>query len=93
MKEKITRLTEATFNEYKNSLESTKRQKDKQVIDYEDYLKVEHWYLYKAIDKNVANIVNKAKTHQKFMEKLLFTQNKVPFSVHDERIRYFYVNF
>jgi secreted Zn-dependent insulinase-like peptidase len=29
MKEKITGLTEATFNEYKNSLESTKRQKDK----------------------------------------------------------------
>jgi hypothetical protein len=64
----------------------------KPVIDYLDYLQVEHWYLYKALDKNVANVINKAKNHQKFLEELLFLERIVPFDIDKEHIRYFYIN-
>jgi hypothetical protein len=65
---------------------------DKRVINYLDYLEVEHWYLFKALDKNVANVINKAKNHQKFLEQLLFLEQEIPFDIDKEHIRYFYVN-
>ena len=64
----------------------------KPVIDYDDYLKVENWYLTEAIDKNVSNIINKAKKHRAFVERLLFTEEKVPFQIYNERIKELYVN-
>jgi hypothetical protein len=65
---------------------------DKPMIDYLDFLTVENWYLYKAIDKNISNIINKAKVHQKFLEELLFLERKVQFDIDQEKIRFFYVN-
>ena len=65
---------------------------EKQLIGYADYLEVEDWYLHKSLDKNVANIVNKAKEQKAFIEKLLFTEAKVPFSIYEDRIRYLHVN-
>ena len=64
----------------------------KTVIDYADYLVVEEWYLYEALDKNVANVVNKAKLHQKFLEELLFLERKTRFDIDKEGVRYFYIN-
>ena len=64
----------------------------KTVIDYADYLVVEDWYLYKALDKNVANVVNKAKLHQNFLEELLFLERKTRFDIDKEGVRYFYIN-
>jgi AAA-like domain len=64
----------------------------KPLIDYMDYLAVEDWYLYKALDKNVANVINKAKKHQKFLEELLFLERKTRFDIDVEEIRFFYVN-
>ena len=64
----------------------------KPVINYMDYLAVEDWYLYKALDKNVANVINKAKKHQKFLEELLFLERKVRFDIDTEEIRFFYIN-
>jgi hypothetical protein len=64
----------------------------KPVIDYMDYLVVEDWYLYKALDKNVANVINKTKKHQEFLEKLLFLDKKVRFDIDTEEIRFFYIN-
>lgn len=49
----------------------------KPAITYEDYLKVEDWYLRLAIDKNVANILNKAKQYRSFVERLLYTDEEV----------------
>jgi len=72
--------------------ELVKRSKGKPVIDYEKYLEVEHWYLRKAIDKNVANIVSKAKKHRRFLEGLLFREAKVSFNVNREEIKFLYVN-
>jgi hypothetical protein len=61
-------------------------------FDYKDYLEVENWYLYEALDKNVANVMNKAKAHQKFLEELLFIERKVKFDIDRESIRYFHIN-
>jgi hypothetical protein len=65
---------------------------NKPIIDYLDYLTVEDWYLYKALDKNVANFINKAKVHQKFLEELLFLERKTKFDIDKEAIRFFYTN-
>jgi hypothetical protein len=64
----------------------------KPLIDYMDYLVVEDWYLYDALDKNVANVINKAKKHQRFLEQLLFLDRKVRFDIDTEEIRFFYIN-
>lgn len=66
--------------------------KDKSLITYDDYLKVEDWYLTKALDKNIANIINKAKKHQPFVERLLFTDAKVPFQIYKDNIKELYAN-
>jgi AAA-like domain len=65
---------------------------DKQMIDYLDYLIVEEWYLFEALDKNVANVINKAKKHQKFLEELLFLERKARFDIDREEVRFFYTN-
>ncbi|MEY4927617.1 MAG: hypothetical protein RI894_2053, partial [Bacteroidota bacterium] len=36
------------------ALELTTRYPEKPLFDYADYLEVEDWYLYEAIDKNVS---------------------------------------
>ncbi len=64
----------------------------KQLITYDDYLEVENWYLKKGMDKNVANIVNKAKKYRPFVERLLFTEAKIDFQIYREDIRELYVN-
>ena len=66
--------------------------RDKPVIDYLDYLVVEDWYLFKTLDKNVANIINKAKTHQKILEELLFLERRTRFDIDKESIRFFHIN-
>jgi hypothetical protein len=65
---------------------------NKQLIDYDDYLLVEQWYLKLGIDKNVSNIVNKGKKHKNFLQQLLFTEAKIPFQIYRDYIRELYVN-
>jgi len=65
---------------------------DKKVIEYEDYLVVEDWYINEAIDKNVSNIVNKATQHRAFVERLLFTENKIPFRIDRPAIKMLHTN-
>ena len=64
----------------------------KKLIEYEDYLVVEDWYLNKSIDKNVSNIVNKAKKYRGFVESLLFTEHKVPFRIDRPAIKELHTN-
>jgi AAA-like domain len=64
----------------------------KAVIQYEDYLQVEEWYLEVAIDKNVSNIINKAQKYRDFIQKLLFTEAKIRFQINQTHIRELYVN-
>lgn len=65
---------------------------DKKMIEYEDYLVVEDWYINQAIDKNVSNIVNKATQHRAFVERLLFTENKIPFRIDRPAIKLLHTN-
>jgi hypothetical protein len=65
---------------------------DKPLITYADYLAVEDWYLTEAMDKNVSNIINKATQYRPFIEKLLFTEAKVPFQINRAAIKFLFVN-
>ena len=68
------------------------RNPDKKILDYDDYLKVEHWYLNIAIDKNFANILNQARKERQFVERLLFTEDQIPFKIDRESIKLLHVN-
>lgn len=68
------------------------RNPGKRKITYADYLKVEDWYLTEAIDKNFANILNKARQHRTFLETLLFTDVEIPFSIDQEAIKVLHTN-
>ena len=64
----------------------------KPIMGYSDYLIVEDWYLTEAMDKNISNIINKARQYRPFVERLLFTEAKIPFQINREEIRLLYVN-
>ena len=65
---------------------------DKQVIEYNDYLKVEDWFLTEAIDKNINNIINKAEEHREFVELLLFEDVSIRFHINRAEIKTLFVN-
>ncbi len=65
---------------------------DKKRLTYNDYLRTEQWYLNVAIDKNISNVLNKADDHRRFVEKLLFTRNKVPYRINDNAIKELHAN-
>jgi hypothetical protein len=65
---------------------------NKRVIEYADYLDVEKWYLRRNLDKNVANIINKGNKYKPFVQRLLFTDTKIPFQIYQEHIKELYVN-
>ena len=64
----------------------------KETLTYDDYLKVEDWYLTEAIDKNFSNILNKAKEQRNFVERLLFTEENIPFEIDRESIKILHTN-
>ncbi|MDI9337784.1 MAG: hypothetical protein QM539_05075, partial [Alphaproteobacteria bacterium] len=68
------------------------RYKDRKTLEVKDYLEVEHWYLNVAIDKNFSNILNKAKEERPFVERLLFTEDKIPFKIDRDSIKLLYIN-
>ncbi len=73
------------------ALQLTEKNPQKALLDYDDYLKVEDWYLNRAIDKNISNIVNKAKLHRRLIERLLFDEKDYPFKIYNEDLRFLHV--
>ncbi|MDX2247432.1 MAG: AAA-like domain-containing protein [Bacteroidia bacterium] len=65
---------------------------EKPAIEYEDYLQVEDWYLRVAIDKNFENIHAKAREERAFVERLLFTSDKIPFVIDRPAIKLLHTN-
>ncbi len=65
---------------------------DKKILDYDDYLKVEDWYLTEAIDKNFANILKIAEKERSFVERLLFTEDEIPFKIDRPSIKLLHTN-
>ncbi len=74
------------------ALRLTEKNQQKPLLDYDDYLKVEDWYLYKAIDKNISNIINKAKNEQRLIESLLFSETEKRFDIDNQSQRYLHIN-
>jgi AAA-like domain len=68
------------------------RYPDKAILNYEDYLKVEDWYMTEAIDKNIANIRNKAEEYRSFVERILFTEADIEFTIEREAIKVLHTN-
>ncbi|MGA1866909.1 MAG: AAA-like domain-containing protein [bacterium] len=60
-------------------------------ITLKDYWKCLDYYLREKIDKNISNIVSKAKKEKELMLKILFTE-EVLYTIDDERMTYLLVN-
>ena len=65
---------------------------NKAMFDYADYIVVEKDYLQFSLDKNVSNIINKGEKHRAFIERLLFTEEKIEFQIYRENIKELFVN-
>ncbi len=65
---------------------------EKKVINYNDYLKVEQWYLTRVIDKNISNVIKVAKQYREFVENLLFVNDIVKFSIDKPAIEALHTN-
>ncbi|MBM7560489.1 hypothetical protein JOC61_002306 [Marinitoga litoralis] len=69
-----------------------KKAKNEKIITKYYFEKTLDDYLRKYIDKNIANIINKAKKEEKLIKRILFEPEEVEFSIYDERINYLYLN-
>jgi Holliday junction resolvasome RuvABC ATP-dependent DNA helicase subunit len=65
--------------------------KNQNPVDYTTYLEVEDWYTNQVIDKNISNILNKAKHERRLVERLLFEESEYPFKIYDEATRFLHV--
>ncbi len=74
------------------ALQLVERNPEKPTLTAADYFIVEDWYLRHAIDKNVANIINKATEYQEFVERLLFTDTEIPFEIERPAIKFLHTN-
>ncbi len=93
VKEKVYNITSGQpglVNGFAHKL--TERCEGKEVITYGDYLKVEDWYIKAAIDKNISNVINKAKMYRRFVERLLFKEEKIEFDIERESIKLLHLN-
>jgi len=61
-------------------------------IDIKSLNEVIWQFLHKRIDKNISNIVAKAKEHKDFMMKVLFSEEEIPFEIDDEKVKYLSIN-
>ena len=93
IKQKISEITAnqpGLVNGFANQLVA--RHPNKKMLDYQDYLEVEQWYLTRVIDKNVSNIIKYAKQERPFVEQLLFVDKKIPFSIDRPAIEKLHTN-
>ncbi|MCP4702501.1 MAG: hypothetical protein GY862_37430, partial [Gammaproteobacteria bacterium] len=63
-----------------------------QPMTMEDYYKAQHHFLTERFDKNIINIVQKAREKRNFMLKLIFGAESIPFTVHDADMAWLYAN-
>lgn len=63
-----------------------------QPVSIDAFYKTLRHFLTERLDKNILNVVQKAKQKQSFMLRLLFDDNPIPFTVDDEDIAYLHAN-
>jgi len=59
-------------------------------ISMDDFYTMQKYFLTTKLDKNILNIVSKAKNKKEFMLKLLFSGGEIPFTIDDPDISYLY---
>ncbi|WP_052913444.1 AAA-like domain-containing protein [Marinitoga sp. 1197] len=69
-----------------------KKAKGEKIITEKHFEKTLYDYMYVYIDKNIANIINKAKNEKDLIMKILFEPNNVEFNIYDENIKFLYLN-
>lgn len=69
-----------------------KKAKNENIITKEHFEKTYFDFTRKYIQKNISNIINKAKNEKDLMMKILFDPESVDFDISDERIKYLYLN-
>ncbi|MCE7989849.1 MAG: ATP-binding protein [Caldilinea sp. CFX5] len=68
---------------------ATDRSQPVRMADFYPTLK---YFLTERFDKNILNIVQKAREKRAFMLKLLFSETAIPFNIHDTEIAYLYTH-
>jgi len=61
-------------------------------VTMEHYYRAQQHFLTERFDKNIINIVQKARGKKNFMLKLLFNEESLPFSIHEPDIAWLYAN-
>ncbi|RKZ53488.1 MAG: hypothetical protein DRQ99_31730 [Candidatus Parabeggiatoa sp. nov. 3] len=61
-------------------------------VTMEDYYQAQQHFLTERFDKNIINIVQKARKKKSFMLKLLFNEEPLPFSIHEPDMAFLYAN-
>ncbi|HIE01901.1 MAG TPA: ATP-binding protein [Thiotrichaceae bacterium] len=61
-------------------------------VTLEHYYKAQHHFLTERFDKNIINIVQKARQKRQLMLKLLFDDEPILFSIHDPDMAFLYAN-
>jgi len=59
-------------------------------VDVASFRKLLDYFLTARFDRNISNIVSKAREHKDFMIKALFGDSPMPFSVYDEQTKFLY---
>jgi hypothetical protein len=57
-------------------------------VDMAGFRRVIQYFLTERIDRNISNIVTKAREHKDFMLKVLFGETPIPFQIYDERVKF-----
>jgi len=63
-----------------------------QPVTMEHYYRAQQHFLTERFDKNIINIVQKARGKKNFMLKMLFNEESLPFSIHEPDIAWLYAN-
>ncbi|KLO23267.1 hypothetical protein X274_06705, partial [Marinitoga sp. 1155] len=69
-----------------------KKAKGEKIITEKHFEKTLYDYIRKYIDKNMENIISKAKKEKELMMKILFEPESVEFDISDDRIKFLYLN-
>jgi len=69
-----------------------KKARDKRKISMKDFEKTLNDFMKNYIDKNISNIINKARQHEELVKKIVFEPNTIEFNIYDERIKFLHVN-
>ncbi|SHF27883.1 Predicted ATPase, AAA+ ATPase superfamily [Marinitoga hydrogenitolerans DSM 16785] len=69
-----------------------KKAKGEKIITVKHFEKTLYDYIRKYIDKNMENIISKAKKEKELMMKILFEPESIEFDISDDRIKFLYLN-